>query len=129
MRKISPRPAKGQALITLLIVAAVGMTVTAATATLVIVNTMGTTRLQRGVEAMQVAESGMENALIRLLRDPAYSGETLSIGDGTATVTVSGSSPIVVRSQGRVGSYLRTVEARVEYLNNILSVSSWREVY
>jgi hypothetical protein len=79
--------------------------------------------------AFQVAESGAENAIIRLLRDPNYTGETLTVGTGTAVITVTGTTTKTIISSGTNGSYLRKVQIVVGYVNNVLTISSWEEVY
>jgi len=119
---------QGQALVSLLVFSVIAMAIISA-ATVLIVNSMyGTTSLERGSIAKQIAESGAENAILRLLRDPGYTGETLPVGDGTATITVSGANPRVITSQGRSGDYLRTVQITADY-TNILNIISWKEIY
>ena len=123
----------GQALITLLFFTIIAVTIISAAVTMILVNSQSGTKLQLGEEAYQVARGGAENAVLRLLRDPGYSGETLTIGSGTAVITVSGDgsggNPFVVNSSGTIGNTTRKVQVTATYINNLLSVTSQREVY
>lgn len=117
---------KGQVLVTLLMFVLVAMTVISSAVTIVIANTRAVSEVQQGIDAYYVAEAGAENALMRLLRDPSYTGETLpSIGDGTAVITVTGSTII---SQGQVNNLTRKIQVNISYNNNQMVVTSWQEI-
>lgn len=104
-------------------------TLTTAAVGLAISTTRDTTTTTLGERALTVAESGAENAILRLLRDPSYSGENnLSIGPGSATITVSGSSPIVITSTGVVGDITRVIRVQATIVSGQLTVSSWQEL-
>lgn len=120
---------KGQALLMLLVFSVIGLLVGSAATTLILVNSSNVQKSQAGLTTLQIAESGMENALIRILRNPNYQGETLTIGQGTATITVTGSGPFTLTSVGSIGNFSRTIQVIADYNNNILTVTSWREVY
>jgi hypothetical protein len=125
--------ARGQALITLLFFTIIGIAVSSAAIIMLLVNSLSEAKEQQGEIAYNIAQSGAENGLIRLLRDPTYNGETLSVGGGTATITVSGSgtsgNPYIILSKGTTGSFLREVQVTATYQNNLLSVESRKEVY
>lgn len=118
----------GQTLITLLFFMIIALTITSATVTILLINIKSTTKLEQGTLTYYIAESGIENAILRLLRDPNYTGETLPVGLGTATVTVTGADPKTIRSTGTLDNFSRIVEAQVGYTNNILTITSWKEV-
>lgn len=118
----------GQTLITLLFFMMISITVISTAVILIIVNSRSTTKMEQGTIAYAVASGGAENAILRLLRDPNYTGEVLSVGEGTATITVTGTDPKTITSTGQSGNYLKRIEVVVGYTNNILSVSSWREI-
>lgn len=124
---------RGQALITLLFFTVIGVTVTSAAVVMILVNSLSGTKQQQGLLAYNIAQSGMENGLIRLLRDPTYTGETLPVGSGTATITVTGngtsSNPFIILSKGTTGVFLREIQVTATYQNNLLTVTSRREVY
>ena len=116
---------KGQALVTLLLFVLVAMTAITSAITTVISNTRAASVEQQGIDAYYVAEAGAENALMRLLRDPNYSGEVLPVGNNSATITVSGST---ITSVGQVSNLLRTVQVITSYNNSQLTISSWKEI-
>ncbi len=124
---------RGQALITLLFFTVIGVTVTSAAVVMLLVNSISGTKLQQGDVAYEIAQSGADNSLIRLLRDPTYTGETLAVGNGSATISVSGNgtigSPFVILSKGTNGIFVREVQVTATYQNNLLTVSSRKEVY
>ena len=118
----------GQVLTSLLYFVVVAVIVTSAAVAVIVVNANASNATQEGAVALGIAESGVENALLRLLRDPEYRGETLTVGDGLAVVTLSGNDPITVDSKGSVGGFTRQIEAHVSYVNNKLFVTSWKEL-
>mgnify|MGYP007068585035 CR=1 FL=1 len=126
---------RGQALITLLFFMIIGLTITSAAIVMIFINSNSGTRQQQGELTYQIAQSGAENGLLRVLRTPppTYVGETLAIGQGQAVITVEGSgtvgSPYIITSTGTVGRYKRVVEVRATYVNNLLTVTSEREVF
>ncbi len=124
---------KGQALITLIFFMIIATTITTAAILVITVNSLSGTRLQEGTVAYQVAQSGADNALIRILRDPGYTGETLNIGSGSATIQVVGAgttaSPYVITSKGKNGFYTKNVEVRAINEDDILNVISRKETF
>lgn len=119
---------RGQALITLLFFVLISLTITTGAITIIIVNSMSVSRFQGGTSAYYAAESGVENALLRLLRDPSYTGETLTIDTSTAVITVTGSNPKTVVSIGQNGNFKRTVQAEMNYNSGYYTFSNWKEI-
>lgn len=120
---------RGNAMIMLVVFMAVGLVITTATITMVMVNSLSASKYQIGQEVLSVAESGAENALLRLLRDPSYIGETLSVGTGEVVITVSGSEVKTITATGTVGTLQRTVQVIADTTGGQLSVVSWQEVF
>ena len=99
---------RGQALITLIFYVIIIVTVTTAAVVLIAINSISATKIQEGMLAYYVAEGGAENAFLRVLRDPNYTGETnLAIGSGTADITVARSGTITIVSTGKLGNFIR----------------------
>jgi hypothetical protein len=121
---------RGQALVILLFFSLIGITIISTTVMMVLANSLSGMRLQEGSVVYTIAQSGVENALLRLLRDPAYTGEVLSVGSGSATITVTanGVNAYKVLSVGSLGNFKRTVQADVAYSNNVLQITSKKEV-
>lgn len=119
----------GQTLVTLLVFTVVAIAV-ASTAVAVMINiTRSASIIERRTIVSQAAESGIENAIIRLLRDPDYAGETLLIGDTSVEVTIAGSDPIMITAKASQGNYIQTVQASTAYVDNSLTVSHWEYLY
>jgi len=119
---------KGQALITLLIFVVISISITSAAVMIIIINSISSTRYQEGVISYYIAESGLENASLRMLRDPNYAGETLAVGGGTAVVVVTGSNPKIATSTGTIGNFKRKVQVKMNYNGGYYTFSEWREV-
>lgn len=116
----------GQALIVFLFFVLMGITITSA-AVMMLLNTMMNTSVnERSLLARAYAESGVENALIRYVRNPDYSGEVLTIGQGSVDVTISGGIIIAV---AKVGDVTRKIQATTVYNNDEIVVTSWKEIY
>ena len=119
---------KGQALVTLLFFMVIGITITSAAVVVIVTNALSATRFEQGTDAYDIAESGAENALLRLLRNPFYTGETLPIGNGTATITVANNT-IISSGSAAFNNEIRTIQVNTVYNNGILTVTSWKEIY
>lgn len=118
----------GQTLIVLLFFILIGIVVTAASAIILATNALSAAKIQQGETARGLAESGAENALIELLRNKNYTGETLEVGDDTIFVTVTGGTTKVISSTGTSGNFVRVIEVRALY-DSVLTPVSWKEVY
>lgn len=114
----------GMTLIYVLVFMVITIVVLSASVIVGVISSQSTLKFDLGNQALSVAESGAENALIRMLRDLNYSGETLSVGDGSAAISVSSG---VVTSVGKVNNFSRTVVVITSYNNSVLSILSWRE--
>jgi hypothetical protein len=121
---------RGQALISLLFFMIIGINVTAAAVVILIANSLSGTKFQQGSIAYQVAESGIENAKIRLLRDSMYAGETLPVGNGNAVITISrNGTQYTIRSRGTVGNFVRQIQVVATYSDNLFTVTSQQEIF
>lgn len=119
----------GQALVSLLFTVAIGITITSAAAVILLNNITASSKYEQGTTAFYIAESGLENGLLRLLRNPNYSGETLAIGEGTAVTQVFSGNPITLVSTGTFGNAVRKIQAEIVYNGIMFTISSWIEVY
>lgn len=117
----------GQALIMLISFIAIGLTIISSSIFVNMIQSNTTTEVQSGSSALNVAESGVENAILRLLRNPNYTGETLSVDSGTSVTSVSGTGPWIIISTGEVGEFKRTLRVVVSDSGGTLVVTSWKE--
>jgi len=119
---------QGQTLVILLLYMVIAIIVTTSSIALVINSSSGTDTLYQGTNSIDIAESGAETAMIKLLRDPNYSGEILAVGDGQAVVTVSGTDPKIILSKGTLNNFTRSIQVIVDAGNNTHTVTSWKEI-
>lgn len=117
----------GQTLIALLVFISMAMTITMASAAVALINTRANTSVVAGEAVLQAAESGAEDAMRQILRYPSYTGETITVGDGTVTISVSGTTTKTIVSQAVIGDYRRTITVVGTYANTVLTISSWSE--
>ena len=116
----------GQALLTFLIFVLISLTITSAASVVSVINSQSSEKIEQGTVATQAAESGAENALLRLLRDPSYTGETLAIGTSSIVITISGSTITAVATNG---NFQRQIQVVTSYTNNVLTITSWKELF
>jgi hypothetical protein len=119
---------QGQTLITLIFFMVIAVSIVSAAVVMIYLSAKAQSKQQLSEDAYAAAESGAENALLRLLRDPSYTGETMSIDDGSVTTSISGSNPVTITSIGKEGDNTREIHVTAGYTNNVLTVSSWKEV-
>lgn len=82
-------------------------------------------------QALVMATSCMEQALLSLADDSAYTGnQTITIGSYTCTIaTITGSGDTrTVQTSSTVSGYTRRLLVTVSNVNPPLQVSSWQEV-
>jgi hypothetical protein len=117
----------GQTIIALLIFIMVAITLTVAATAVSIINLQTNDNYANGQTALAHAESGVENALLRLERNANYSGGTLTFPHGSATITVSGSDTKTIVCVGDAGNAERTVAVTAAFSSNTGTVTSWKE--
>lgn len=121
---------RGQALITLLFFVAIATIVTSAAVVILYDNALSTARVAEGTQGYYLAESGIENALLRIIRDPNYTGETMNLPEGDIEISViNNTGNYTISSISTVGDSIREVEVQAEYADAILTVTSWKEIY
>ena len=121
---------RGSVLVTLLIFVATGIIVTSGAVTVSLINTQGTSKFSQGEAALVVADSGAEEALLRVLRDPNFTttNTPLSVGEETATINVSGNSSKTVQSAGMSGNNRRTVQVSGSWTSSQFVLIDWEEI-
>jgi len=123
------RQQDGQTLVTLLVFSVMAISVAAASVAIMINTSRATHITESRVRVMGAAESGIENAILRLIRDPSYTGESLTLDDNTITISVSGSDTKTITSTADNGLFRHTIQATASYVDNRLTVTSWNTVY
>ena len=119
---------KGQSLVLLLVFVMVAIAITTAATFIIAANSISTTNLSQGLATKQMAEAGAEKALLALLRDPSYKGETFSLDTGSVAATVSGTTTLTIDSTATNGDFVKRVEVIATYSNNVLTLVSWKDL-
>ena len=129
MMKNQPKNA-GMALVTVIVVSGLAMVVITAGVTLSILTSQANLGFLQGQKALYVAEAGAEEALIRLLRNPSFTQETLNIDGGTAIINISDNAGIkVITVDGQVVGAKRWVVVEVDDSSGMMVVNSWQEQF
>lgn len=78
-------------------------------------------------EALAVADACVEEALLQIKREnTAFTGTSLTIGDGSCTVSVTGTAPTYVLSvSGTVLQWTRDIAATITYTGSTISKVEW----
>lgn len=119
----------GQTLVILLVFITVAIMVMVSATLLSSYALTAITRGEQSEIALGVAESGMEDALLRLLRDPSYTGDTLVLPEGTATTVVTGTTTKTLTTTATAGNFERRIIVTASYTGGILSVTSWFDAF
>lgn len=124
----------GQALITLLFFMIIGITLIVAASIVTLENVSSTSAAEQGTIAYFAAESGIEDALLQLLRYPSssstpYTGGTVTYSQGQAKITLSTSgNTITVTSVGTFLNATRKIQVQETNGVNGWQVTSWQEI-
>lgn len=119
----------GQALVVLLVFMVVSLTITSAAVVIILMNARSASRFEQAQDAIAQAENGVENTLLRLLRDPTYSGEAYTIDSGNVIVAVSGITNKVIQSKGTSRDFVRDLEVHASATGGAVTVTSWKEIF
>lgn len=124
----------GNALITLLFFIVIAVTVISSTALVLSANMLSTHSVEQGTEAYYAAESGAENGILDVLRNPPITisvAQTMPIGNGHADITISdtivGTSKKII-STGTSGTSTRKIEVDLKNESSGINVTSWKEI-
>lgn len=117
---------RGQALVTLLFFVIIGVSVVAGAAAVVYTNVLAASTVEQGEGAYYVAQSGIEEGLLQLLRNPNYAGETLPVGSGSVTIQVASGT---ITATGTLGNSSRKIQVQTVYnTNGQLTIVTWKEI-
>ena len=117
----------GQTLV-LLVFVMVTIAITTAATFIIATNSKSATNVTLGLTTRQMAEAGVERALLATLRDPNYKGETFNLDSGTVTASVSGTTMLTIKSTAVNGDYTKRVEVKATYSDNVLTPVSWKDL-
>jgi hypothetical protein len=117
-------------LISLLIIGAVGLSVTASLVLLSLGSSRTSFVLEQGNQARALANACAESALQQIWNADTYTGTgNLTLGQGTCAYAVSGASvPKTITASGMVGTVVRKISITVDSLHPYVHIFSWQEV-
>ncbi|MFH0805067.1 MAG: hypothetical protein V1916_02635, partial [Patescibacteria group bacterium] len=82
---------------------------------------------QQGGEAFAAADSCLQEAYVRLRRDPNFAAGSLNVGGSSCTITVvAAGSDRTITSTGTTGSISRRLESRITLSAGVVQVQYWK---
>lgn len=119
---------RGQALVTFIFFTAIATTITSGALALAITTSQTDVKEQIASEAYFFAESGIENALLRILRDESYTGEVMNFNGASTSITVSGGTTKTITSTATIGNFVKQITVVGSYNSNgEFEITSWKE--
>ena len=119
----------GQALIMVILIGIVALVAVVSATTLVISELKKNTATIFGVTQYQITYGALENAFMRLLRNPNYTGETVTLAGSTCYITVTGDAMIkTIESRCSNGTYVRKAGATASFTDGIMIISGIAEL-
>lgn len=117
-----------------LVIMAIAILVVTVTMQNVLVDTGMSYNLKKSDEAYYSGVSAIEEARLRLLRDPNFTGETLNFTDGNAIINITTINPnqrqIMAISRVRNNQYVSQLQATATYdANGLLILGNIQEIY
>lgn len=120
---------RGQILTSVIVFMAFGLSVIALSSVLTIINIQNTAKNSQSVQALNYAEAGAEEAVLRMIRDPAYPGGALLIDEVSVSIGVAGDAANkTVTSTASYTGFTKKIRVTVSLANNKLTLISWKQV-
>ncbi len=116
---------KGQVFVTLLFFVIIGITIISAETIVLFTNILSASTAEQGTNAYYVAESGIEEALLRLIRNPGYAGQVLTVGGGNAVIQVGNG---IITATGTYANTIKKTQVQTVNSNGVLKIVSWKEI-
>ncbi len=117
---------KGQVFITMLFFVIIGVTIISAETIVLFTNILSASTAEQGADAYYVAESGIEEALLQLNRNPGYAGGVLTVGGGNAVVQVGSG---IITATGTYANTIKKIQVEtIKNNNGVLKIVSWKEI-
>ena len=118
----------GSALLAVIVISAVATVIFTSASTSLLGQLIQSNTSSNTTKAYLLAESGIEDAILNLLRNQTYSGNTLTVNGSDITINVTGTNPKTITSTVEFNNTKRTIEVIVLSTENNLQINSWREI-
>ena len=120
------------ALASMLVISAVTLAIATSVALLGVGEANTALGFKKGQEVLKNAEGCGEEALLRLRDNASYSGGSLSVGNGSCTISISGTgSDKTIDVEAAIAGppeYVRKIQLVVKRTGNSINIISWQEV-
>lgn len=122
------RKNRGQALLPVLIIMVIVLTLGVGTLYLNVGGLLLGSYSQEGEKVLMATEGALENGLLKILRNPFYSGESLQVEGTPCTISVSSPTPTVMTAECNSGRAIRRLQAEVSFVDGEMFVDNLKEV-
>ena len=116
-------------LVAILMITAAALAIGLAVATLGLSEVKIATGSKDAQGAYTLAETCLENTLMRMARTDTSVPPAFNLDSGNCTIEINGSASYTITSTGRVGRAFRKIRATVSINNEVLNIESWGEAY
>lgn len=118
----------GHILVVILVLMVVGITIVAMSLALVISTTQSLGGAMTADRVHAAAEGGIENAILKLLRDPTYTGEEMIVDDLPVTLAVTRGTQTVIVATAESGAFTQRYRVVLERISGVLTIISWQQI-
>ena len=119
----------GYAMVVLLVFVIMALTLVSAAVNIMLVTTQTASMSEQSEMSLAEAEAGVEEALLRAIRNPNYTGGTLTIGGDNVTIGVSGGSLKTITTRATVATVTHGLVVTADYSGIALVIPSWVIAY
>lgn len=118
-------------MVVLLVFAIMALTMISAAVNIMFITTQAISQEELSRTALSLAETGTEEALLRLLRNPTYTGSsTMNVGDDTVSIVVAnGGSVKTITASTTVGAVSKAIRLSADYGTTVLTLGAWSVLY
>ncbi len=132
MKNTNKKQAGLMAISSLLIISAVALAIAVSISMIGIGEAQNSLTYKKGAEVLKVAESCVEESLLRLRDDVNYSGGSLQVGNGSCTINVIGAgSDRTIDVTGTISGppqFVRQLQLTVKRTGQSINILTWQEI-
>lgn len=115
----------GYVLVVVLLVIFMGIILIGLTTALMVTNGREQIMIEQTMRNNQATDSAIENAILILLRNPAYQGGIMMMDEVPVEVTIATGSPTTITATSSISGQIQTTRAQVDRVNGMLEVQQW----
>jgi len=115
-----------------LVIAAIALAIVMSISLLGINEAQASLSLKKSQETLQIAQSCVEEALLQLRNDNTFSGLTLSVGDGSCSISITetGANKTIDVTADLIGppDYTRRLRVTARTVHDDVNLLTWEEI-